>query len=100
MNKKQLVNGMVVKTSGGRYGVVCLKDATNENVLKFLYDPDLLIGNGIIDSANYGETVVSLDDFDDDLAIRINDEETKERLVVWSIDAVYSLNNIYKRESN
>jgi len=31
MKKSDLKNGMIVKTSGGRYGVVCLKDATNKN---------------------------------------------------------------------
>jgi len=97
MNKSSLTNGMIVKSSGGRYGVVCLKDATNENVIKFLYDPNLLIDNGFIEEVNYGNRIVSLDDFDDDLTIRVFDTETKESLIVWSIDEVYKLNRVWTR---
>ena len=48
MNKCDLKNGMIVKSSGGRYGVVCLDDATDKNVIKFLYDPMLLVEHGYI----------------------------------------------------
>ncbi|RXZ78099.1 hypothetical protein EBB07_29025 [Paenibacillaceae bacterium] len=96
--KSDLQNGMVVKTSGGRYGVVCLKDATNENVIKFLYDPRLLRNNGFIHEGSYGPTIVSLDDFEEDLTIRVFDDELQERLIVWSIDEVYSLDLIQARQ--
>lgn len=90
--KANLKNGMIVKSTGGRYGVVCLKDETDENCIKFLYDPKLLKDHGYLYGENYGSAIISLDDFDDDL--RITNEEGQE---YWSIEYIYEMNLIHEK---
>ena len=105
MKKSELKNGMIVKSSGGRYGVVCLKDATDSNCIKFFYEPDLLVEHGSVERACRGCFIESLDNFDEDLRVTLSLEEAKklglefydEGMAIWSIDAVFSLKEEWKR---
>jgi len=94
MGKEQLKDGMVVKSSGGRYGVVCIKDATDEKVIKFLYDPALLIEHGYVKESGYGDAIVPLENFDEQLQIWYTDPEDQQRYIAWSIVQVFELHDI------
>lgn len=106
MKKSELKNGMIVRSSGGRYGVVCLKDATDINCIKFFYDPKLLVEHGSVERAHYGDFIVSLDEFDEDLNVTISVEEARklgliyyeEGMPIWSINKVYSLKEEWERK--
>ena len=105
MTKSELRNGMIVKTSGGRYGVVVLKDATDTNCIKFFYEPDLLIEHGSVERARRGFLIEPLDNFTDDLRVVLTEEDVKNPvfepweadLTIWSIDQVFSLKEEWKR---
>ena len=105
MTKSELRNGMIVKTSGGRYGVVVLNDATDSNCIKFFYEPNLLIEHGSVERAYRGNPIESLDNFTDDLRVVITEYDAKDPifepwevgLTVWSIDQVFSLKEEWKR---
>ena len=110
MKKSELKNGMIVRTSGGRYGVVVIKDATDENCIKFLYDPMWLPDHGYINEENCLNVIVDLAEFDDRLAVlwteederrhpwdgKYNEENIGGRL--WWIEEVYELNSVWKHK--
>lgn len=112
MRKSELKNGMIVKSSGDRWGVVVLKDNTDENCIKFFYSPKLLIEHGYTNEVYAGSQVESLDLFDEELIVRWTEETEKVYkemnhgkssdieidVPLWSIDEVYTLNNVYTRE--
>lgn len=111
MKKSELKNGMIVQSSGGRYGVVCIKDATDSNCIKFFYDPYLLREHGSIEKACYGDFIVSLDDFNENLVVTITRAEAKEagmcigeyddygdEIPIWSIKKVFSLKEEWSRQ--
>ena len=106
MKKSELKNGMIVKTSGGRYGVVCLKDATDSNCIKFFYEPDLLIEHGSVERACRGHFIEPLDNFTDDLRVALTEEDAKNPefefweagTTLWSIDQVFSLKEEWHRK--
>ena len=106
MKKSELQNGMIVKSSGGRYGVVCLKDATDTNCIKFFYDPKLMIEHGSIERAKYGDFIVPLSEFDENLNVTISVEEARklgliyyeEGMPIWSIVKVFSLKEVWNRD--
>lgn len=115
MKKSELKNGMIVKTSGGRYGVVVLEDSTDKNCIKFLYDPKLLLEHGFVSDAHYGEKIVKLSSFCEDLTIRWTEEAERVctntipgyeydpdsiNTICWSIVEVYELNKIYERKDS
>jgi len=105
MKKSELKNGMIVKTSGGRYGVVCLKDATNENCIKFLYDPNYLLDYGCL--LNSGCMLESLDNLDDNLNFyyhttkedHLMDIKIGDKLIVGQIIEVFDLNQLWLRNN-
>lgn len=94
--KQQLKHGMFVETDNGRYGVVCLKDATDENCIKFLYDPALLIDHGYIYKGNYGDDIVSLDEFDDNLQIIDPDYPG---FFMWGIVRIFTLEKYWEADN-
>lgn len=94
MNKSELKHNMIVRSSGGRYGVVVVKDETNENVIKFFYDPFVLADNGYV---KYGK-IISLDEFDDDLVLRVWIDEYQDRVPCWNIEEVFELQSVFERE--
>lgn len=111
MKKNELKNGMIVQSSGGRYGVVCIKDATDSNCIKFFYDPMLLVDHGSVEKACYGSFIVSLDEFNEDLVCTINKEQAKEagisiaeyddygdEIPIWNIRRVFSLKEEWVRQ--
>ena len=61
MKKSDLKNGMIVETTNGSMGVVVIKDATDENCIKFAYDSDRLLNHG------FDERIDKLDWYDEDL---------------------------------
>jgi hypothetical protein len=99
IRKKDLRNGMIVMASDGRYGVVCLKDATDENCIKFFYDPNLPVAHGSVDRAHCGDFIVSLNQFTEDLKYICSAKEaralglipSKRMITLWSIKEAYSL---------
>ena len=105
MKKSELRNGMIVKSSGGRYGVVCLHDATDSNCIKFFYEPDLMREHGSVERACRGSFIEPLENFDEDLRITLSAEEAKklgldfyeEGMSIWSIDKVFSLKEEWSR---
>ena len=107
MRKNDLRNGMIVRSSGGRYGVVVLQDATDSNCIKFFYDPNLLIEHGSIERARYGSLIEPLDNFNEDLQVVLTEEDVKKPgledcevgAVCWSIDQVFSLNEVWRRDN-
>lgn len=96
---------MIVKASDGRYGVVCLRDATDENCIKFFYDPNLTVAHGSIDRAHCGDFIVSLNQFTEDLKYICSKKEaqalgliqTGRVITLWSIKEVYSLKREWLR---
>lgn len=109
MKKYDLENGMIVETTGGRFGVVVLKDSTDEKCIKFLYDPRLLLEHGCIYGYEGLSAIVKLDDFDDDLnccwtaseedARTWNDVKVGDKLVAWQIIRVYKPTIICERNN-
>lgn len=94
--KSDLKNGMIVKTSGGRYGIVVLKDATCENCIKFVYDPDYLIDDGIYHGK---QNISSLDSFDENLNCVYWDTEDQQQYIIYQIVEVFELNSVFKRNN-
>ena len=104
MRKNDLENGMIVRSSDGRFGVVCLEDATDSNCIKFFYNPGLIVNHGLIANAKDKSFVVSLDRFTDDLKYICSCEEanklgiiTNESIFLWSIVGVFSLRKEWSR---
>lgn len=109
MKKCDLENGMLVETTGGRFGVVVLKDSTDENCIKFLYDPRLLLEHGCIYGYEGASAIVRLADFDDDLNccweateddVRTwDDMKFGDKLVAWQIIRVYKPTIVCERNN-
>lgn len=105
MRKKDLRQNMVVKSSDGRYGVVCMKDATDENCIKFFYDPTLSIAHGSVERSHCGDFIVPLSQFTEDLKYICSRKEAKELglvqgreiITLWFIEEIYSLNRRWIR---
>lgn len=107
MKKSDLRNGMIVKTSSGRYGLVVIKDATSKDCIKFLYDPAYLLNNGCL--YNTGSFIEPLDSFDDSLNCYAYATDSDERdfdnikagdkLILWQIIEVYGLNSLWIRNN-
>jgi hypothetical protein len=105
IRKRDLQNGMIVKSSDGRYGVVCLQDATDKNCIKFFYDPQLTIAHGSVVRSNCGDFVVPLDCFTDDMKYICSEEDAKvlgfttsgNTVTLWSIVDVFSLRQEFTR---
>jgi hypothetical protein len=103
MHKNELQNGMVVKSSDGRYGVVCIKDETDIDCIKFLYDPNMRASHGSV-ANNSSDFVIPLSCFTDDLLYLCSEQEAdelgiqySENLSLWGIQEVYSLKKEWRR---
>lgn len=94
MKKSDLENKMIVETNGGRFGVVVIKDATNENCIKFLYNPDLLLDNGYIFGNNNGFTIIPLECFDENLNYVLTDN-----IILWQIIRIYKPTLAWERKN-
>jgi hypothetical protein len=108
MKKSELKHGMIVETTGGRYGIVVIKDATNENCIKFLYDPNWLVDNGCLYNSS-ASIIEPLDRFDDDLNYCYpatakdvetwNDVKIGDKLVAWQIIRVFNMDKLWERNN-
>ena len=105
MRKKDLRQNMIVKSSDGRYGIVCMKDATDENCIKFFYDPTLSIAHGSVERSHCGDFIVPLSQFTEDLKYICTKKEAKELgliasneiLTLWFIEEVYTMSRRWIR---
>jgi hypothetical protein len=102
--KDDLQHGMIVKSSDGRYGMVCIKDATDVNCIKFFYDPQLTYAHGSVEKASCGDFIVPLAKFTYDMRYICSKEEAEklqinwnESMTLWSIQEVYSLKKEWMR---
>jgi len=108
MKKSDLKNGMIVKTNGDDYGVVIIKDSTNENCIKFLYCPRYLVDNGCLLNSNFG-IVHPLDELDDNLNFyhivtendleHFIDSKVGDKIILGQIIEVFDLNRIWIRNN-
>ena len=94
MTKSDLKHGMIVRTHGDRWGMVIKSDATDEDCIKFFYDDRTVHNHGFLDVPE----VLPLSQVNEDLTVgREWDEDAQCSLYYYSIDYVYSLNNLFAR---
>jgi hypothetical protein len=115
VKKCDLKHHMLVETSGGRLGIVVLKDSTDDNCIKFLYDPKYLHDHGCMLNAN-ANMIEPLDNFDDDLNCYYIAAENDgmcgcvynkdgslvssgDKVILWQIIRVYSADKIWERNN-
>lgn len=91
--KSNLKQNMIVRTNGGRYGIVVLKDATDENCIKYFYDPDRFDEHGM-NPAWCG--VDSLNNYDENLYRLVPNPDDPNKLDrIFRIIQVYTLSEIW-----
>lgn len=97
MKKVDLKHNMIVRTGGGRYGIVVIEDATDKNCIKYFYDPDRLDEHGMNPIWCDVDSLDNYNDYEDGLWRTYVDPETNKRMQAFPIIAIYELTEIWKR---